>query len=787
VIEIASSEPSKLTHLTSSVTVPETNTRLTSWGDEDAPLAKFPSSALIFESRHHQRKSTETDIREQVVEEVEREISIHEDRVDPESPQRRRNVTISFSSPVASVIQPSGYEGEDGSERDEDEASQSDNDELGNLSSGSVIITKQGSAQKSTTTKMRTAFRSTSRHISLGGHTFSTRPVSRIDEQDEESFNRHEDDRHRRSISVMVATPIPSRRATSVVLATPRQIDEIGNLSLTPLSEFTMHQGDESFGLDVSYIGGGQRYVLGNNSKRTLSLSIKELVEKITQVEPYEPFWEHMKQIDLKDKRLTNLHKLDEFCAQLEELDASHNQVSQLSGVPRTVRSLRITHNRLSDLAAWGHLSNLQYIDVSNNEIESLSGFRSLFHLRGLRADNNKIKSLDGISQLDGLLNLRVRGNSIESIDFTGSRLQRLTDLDLKDNHICQIRNLHELQTLSNLNLEDNDLSEFSMDTIQAVWTLKYLKLGGNQLEKIDVSRYPNLRLLYLDRNRIGTVSGLLKTKHLDSLSLREQQDGAVIDISFLSEAFEVRKLFLSGNLLTTFQPQVDFLNLQYLELANCGLETLSPEFGHMVANTRVLNLNFNALRDIKPLLGIVRLKKLHLAGNRLSRLRTTTCILSQFSALSFADLRNNPLTLGFYPPLSETRVVLRQDIEYEAPGPEPFTLGKADRVRDTNYAGRLDVETKMLRRVFEILALSGCRRLKTLDGLSVDRSVVDLKDKIWDSLIQAGVLREARDDNVQAGQQKEGEALEEEVETEPNAIENSILSERWHAEDSFA
>jgi Leucine-rich repeat (LRR) protein len=783
--DVFSSEPSKLTRFASSGTVPEFNTRLTSWGDEHAPVSRLSQHLERKQEAHQSLKYAQTETREGVVEEFEREISIHEDRIDQNSPQRRRNVTISFSSPLASVIQPSSYD--DDNDFNEDEVAQSDSDDHEENGNGSVIISKRGSKQKAPLTSMRTAFRNASRHISIGGHKFSTRPVSRIDEQDEDSLNRDGDGPRRRSISIVVATPGRSRREASLVLATPRPAHEIGTLSLTPLSDFTMNQADDSFGMEVSYIAGGQRYVPGGNTKRTLSLSIKELVEKLTEVEPYEPFWEHIRQMDLKDKKLTNLHKLDEFCEQLEDLDISNNQISHLNGAPRTLRHLRITHNYLSDLTAWGHLSNLQYIDVSNNQLESLSAFQCLIHLRGLRADNNKIKSLEGIGQLDGLLSLRLRGNMIDSLDLGGSKLQRLTDLDLKDNNIRDARNLQDLRSLSTLNLENNDLCNFPSDESKLLWALKYLKLSGNNLESIDVSRYPNLRLLYLDRNRLGTVTGLLKTKHLDSLSMREQQEGAVIDPSFLSEAFEVRKLFLSGNLLNTFKPLVDFLNLQYLELANCGLETLPVEFGQMVSNIRVLNLNFNALKDIKPLLGIIRLKKLHVAGNRLSRLRKSMNVLAQFPNLTLADLRGNPLTLGFYPPVMERGLIVHDSGgDEESNVPEPFTLVKADMGMDEKYASRLDMDTRMLRRVYEILVLGGCARLRLLDGLRVDKSVLNLRDKVWEALVRADVVNGAVGDTVCEGNQQE-KIGEREVVSEPKSPQTPVPEERWQAEDSFA
>ncbi|KAI9054563.1 hypothetical protein LZ554_001718 [Drepanopeziza brunnea f. sp. 'monogermtubi'] len=736
-----------------------------------------------YESIRHSRK-TEYSEKQEIVEEVEREISIYEDRVDPDSP-RRRNVTISFSSPLASVIQAPGYDVDSSFEPDVEAAGHSAQDVDDSVGEDSIIVTKNDPepSQRNISTKIRSAIRSTSRRMSVGGHKFQARPVSRIDEQDEDSIIENAKDRQRRSISIVVSTPVAPRQSSNATLVTPRPSHEIGTLTLTPLSDFTVHQADQSLGLDVSYVAQRNRFSLGNDAKKTLSLSIKGLVEKLTEVEPYEPFWEHMKELSLKDKRLTNIHKLDEFCEELEELDVSHNQIEQLDGVPKTVRHLRIAHNCLTDLVTWKHLHNLQYIDVSNNGLESLSAFKSLVHLRSLRADNNKISGLDGVSQLDGLLSLRLRGNSVRSLDLGGTNLQRLTDLDLKGNQVCTLRGLQELRSLATLNLEDNSLCDISMDAAQTMSTLKYLKLSGNNLEAIDVSLFPNLRLLYLDRNRLGTVSGLLKTKYLDSLSMREQQEGAVINPSFISEAFEIRKLFLSGNYLGSFEPQADFLNLQYLELANCGLETLPVDFGQVFTNVRVLNLNFNALKDIKPLIGIQRLKKLFLAGNRLVRLRSTACVLAQFPGITTADLRNNPLTQGFYPPIIESRMVgLHNDEEKAAV--EPFTLGKADREKDVRYVACLDMDTRMLRRTFEVMVLSSCLRMRVLDGLDVERALLTRKDMVFDALVEVGIFE--YDPNQSHSEDQVEEASEDTVTPDPKT-EPIPPSPVWQAEDSFA
>ncbi len=257
----------------------------------------------------------------------------------------------------------------------------------------------------------------------------------------------------------------------------------------------------------------------------------------------------------------------------------------------------------------------------------------------------------------------------------------------------------------------------------------------------------PDLRILYADRNNLSHIDGIQRAKYLDSVSMREQS--AAINEeepdSTLEECLEVRKLYISGNVYPSFTPRTEFLNLQYLELASSGLEALPPDFGYMVPNVRVLNLNFNALSDIRPLLGIRRLKKLQLAGNRLSRLRRTTAILSRLLHLTKLDLRNNPLTQGFYPPITETRLIVHEDHHNAEPSLlEPFTLPNADKEVDHAFAGRLDQGTRLRRRVYEMLFASGCGRLRALDGLAFDTGDVLSRDGVWEKLHALGVVKES-------------------------------------------
>ncbi|KAL9033309.1 MAG: hypothetical protein Q9214_007576, partial [Letrouitia sp. 1 TL-2023] len=201
---------------------------------------------------------------------------------------------------------------------------------------------------------------------------------------------------------------------------------------------------------------------------------------------------------------------------------------------------------------------------------------------------------------------------------------------------------------------------------------------------------------------------------------------------------------------------------------------SLSEDFGLLCPNIRTLNLNYNALRDLRPLLGIERLESLHLVGNRIARLRRTVTVLERLSqgGLKEVDLRGNSVCVGFYVPISvplsvhqqqqkkngrsaesqmhlavSSRLSFREDDEEEEEEEEGerYRLPPADPEADARAREKLDEDTKLRRRVYEILVLARCRRLERLDGLEVKgrRDAVRKKDRVWERLWELGVLTE--------------------------------------------
>jgi hypothetical protein len=266
----------------------------------------------------------------------------------------------------------------------------------------------------------------------------------------------------------------------------------------------------------------------------------------------------------------------------------------------------------------------------------------------------------------------------------------------------------------------------------------------------LDVASYcPTLESLHVDGNSLAHLPDIEHLAHLRTFSAREQvlpSPGAAEDcVRNLFKNPDVHNLYISVNPTQCLPISQHLLNLQRLELSSMSLEELPADFGQLTPNIRHVNLNLNSLKDLRPLLNIKRLDTLLVAGNKLNRLRTNLAVLGKLSTLTKLDLRDNPLTLRFYPPVSETRVMsLRRNSHSEESQADRFVLPDGDPEEDRRYLQRLDFETRLRRRVQEIMLSMQCAELKVLDGLPFERERVLVKDDVWERLTRLGVIRRA-------------------------------------------
>lgn len=529
-------------------------------------------------------------------------------------------------------------------------------------------------------------------------------------------------------------------------------------LLLSDLPEFTVHDIDTERPSERALAARLAQHAIAEVNDR-YALAVKELVRTLTDAYEDEPYWEDLKQLDLRDRSLASLYGLDDFCTHVESMDVSNNALSRLDGAPWTLRALNARANQLTSLSSWSHLINLQYLDISHNNLEDLDGLSSLVHLRELRADDNVISRINGISNVTGLLKLRLRRNKLSYVDFSDSRLTHLEELDLCSNRLTSVAGLHELRSLRSLRLDGNSLTE-GLQIDQVMPHTITVSAENCELRHLDVSCWPDLGILKVDGNQLCNIENISQLVNLKELSMRRQtfpEDGELL---ILDHDLDVHTLRLSDNEISSLRLSHSFFSIQHLDMAGVGLHELPADFGLRMPNLRTLNLNFNNLRDVRPLLNIPKLQRLDICGNRLSRLRKSIATFARMTSLQSLDMRDNALTQGFYASLASslpkiTTLVPKsvdrdlRDEDHEAAAVEKarYELPPAEREANRQHRRRLDESTELRRRVYEILLASKCRALRTVDGLEFDRDKVLARDEIWCRLIELGVLRRSSGD----------------------------------------
>ncbi|KAF2226966.1 hypothetical protein BDZ85DRAFT_230803 [Elsinoe ampelina] len=594
------------------------------------------------------------------------------------------------------------------------------------------------------------------RKVSFHAQTFRQRRFGPDVDQSELSMVAELPDKRLVSVSFAVSRPIETHDQQ---LSLPQHGSP--SMILSDLPDFTVAEIDQQPGPTEQVLSGTvARHGLEIEGDR-YALAVQQLVKTLTDVKGDEPFWEDIKQLSLSKQGLDTLHGLEEFCTRLQQLDISGNAVSQLDGAPLAIRWLNASHNALSSLTAWNRLIHLQYLDISHNGITDLDGLGCLIHLRELKASHNQITSLDGLMDVEGLLKLDVSNNEIETVDFGPCHWDQLETLDLSSNRLRQCSRIERLTALKRLSIGDNKLSQLCLTAdVSTPSTLRYLSAGSNELSTLDLTLLPSLRYLDLDDNAISSLPGLHALKSIDTISLRRQGNGdESLWRTVFSTAIHARSVHLSGNgLPSELEVHATQNTVAHLELASCGLLGLPKDFGLHFPNLSYLNLNFNALKDIRPLLNIQPLQYVHLAGNRLGRLRKCVETLAHLPTLVNVDVRDNPINLGFYPALGtadqEMQIVKAVALPQPKQG-QSICMTEVQRAKEARYvlpdiaddkdsAHRklMDGDTRIRKRVHEILIASSCHGLKVLDGVHMDRAVIMKRDQAWERLKELGILK---------------------------------------------
>jgi len=218
---------------------------------------------------------------------------------------------------------------------------------------------------------------------------------------------------------------------------------------------------------------------------------------------------------------------------------------------------------RMTNLSGIEAFQSLIHINIIGHKVDSINLTQN-WQLRNLYANFNEFKSIN----TDKNLELRIisiddnipdwseddldnPGDTITKLDFTyNTKLQHISvpslglfNLDISNNPY-----------LEGLSAGNNRLS--SIDFSSNMGVMETIKLGGNNLTEIDVTKFDSLRVFSVPDNKIKSID-LSNNPLLEELSISGNPVDGILDVSFMPN---LKELYIGGTNLTCVKLSEDQL-----------------------------------------------------------------------------------------------------------------------------------------------------------------------------------------------------------------------------------
>lgn len=338
--------------------------------------------------------------------------------------------------------------------------------------------------------------------------------------------------------------------------------------------------------------------------------------------------------------------KIPEQCANLKNLrilDCRRNHVTDISVVCRLpkIEQLLADHNSMHALdVSFGPA--LKQLDASHNDITQLNlvpGPLGLpYALTTLNLSYAKLSTLDdlALAQLTALEKLYIDHNSIRSLPESLGGLSRLKHLSCSNNHLFTLPStIGRLQWLETLEAHNNDLSELPM----SLWDCPSLQVINVTSNVISMWNLPPGSI-----DLEGAAFQWGSTVSL--LSDRKASNGSIMTGPTLPAlASSLEKLYVGENSLTadSLHPLALLKELRVLNLSFNNIQQLPSSFFRNLTQLRELYLSGNTISAIptENLQHMTKLEVLFLNGNKLQTLPRE---ISKLTNLSVMDVGSNVL-----------------------------------------------------------------------------------------------------------------------------------------------
>ena len=266
--------------------------------------------------------------------------------------------------------------------------------------------------------------------------------------------------------------------------------------------------------LNVKYIASnGKEYgdeikekILDDETEiRFSSKAFSEYISKISGISEDKMKFKWMKK--QTNLRLTNL-KLDSledliFFPNLISINIENMNLENFEGIEncRNLKNISLIDTINKNYIGLNSLKNIETIYVQGfvnlkEIIKNIKGYTKLQNLTIYSAQLENIELLRELKDMETLSNLKLGVNKIKNIEPLAD-LKNLTELDLRSNLITDISPLKELTKLKTLNLTNNNIKDIT--PLEANKELIHLSLKGNLQIEGDRSKYSEEGIKALD------------------------------------------------------------------------------------------------------------------------------------------------------------------------------------------------------------------------------------------------------------------------------------------------
>lgn len=386
-------------------------------------------------------------------------------------------------------------------------------------------------------------------------------------------------------------------------------------------------------------------------------------------------------------KNIENLKGL-EYLKNLNHLDASHNQITDLNPISsltkletlnlkdnrisdiqplqalRQLNNLNLEGNQIDDISTLSNLTAIVTLNLSTNKISDVSPLRSLILVNNLHINNNQIRDVKPLADFNYLLGLELDNNQISDISSLGNVHSNA--------HMFSVRNqsilLPEvtLGTSTNFTLlnhqgvtptfnftvgsgqYDANNGTLHWDTSgenRMVWSghifngvvIQYVAKGINAKTIAEIFPDQNLaRSIAMEVNSNDDISAVITPGELAGITDLYIDRKEIKDLTGIEHLINLVFLYLRDNKLEDISPIENLTSLRYLYITNNQIHDLSPLSN--ISGLRHLDMRSNKISDVTPLAKLNNLQDLQIDNNHISDISSLNNVtLSTLSAMQQA------------------------------------------------------------------------------------------------------------------------------------------------------